>query len=71
MIFLYKLIFNRNVLSQYAQVKFFFKLTAMIYLCKFIITNKTEKTFSPTLPDKTASLKVEKRYTSFYQAVQF
>ena len=41
------------------------------YLCKFIVTNKTEKTFSPTLPDKTASLKVEKRYTSFYQAVQF
>ena len=22
------------------------------YLCKFIVTNKTEKTFSPTLPEK-------------------
>ena len=37
----------------------------MIYLCKFIITNKTEKTFSPTLPEKTAKLKVEMSYTSF------
>ena len=43
----------------------------MIYLCKFIVTNKTEKTFSPTLPDKTASLKVGKCNTSFEQAVQF